>query len=130
MPLTQPLLVDDLIDAGAERLQAAGLELEPFGDRMWIARSLPALLVDREDAAAIVRELAQQEDARSLVATVACRSAIRNGTPLDRAAMQDLVDRWQRTAHPHTCPHGRPICLALNENDLARFFRRNWIVRP
>ena len=42
--------------------------------------------------------------------------------------MQQLLDDWQRTRNPRTCPHGRPIYLALNESDLSRFFRRSWTV--
>jgi len=40
--------------------------------------------------------------------------------------MQQLLDAWQRTANPHTCPHGRPVYLVLAEADLARYFRRRW----
>jgi DNA mismatch repair protein MutL len=61
-------------------------------------------------------------------ATAACRSAIRNGTKLDLTTIRDLLLQWQQTRNPHTCPHGRPICLAIDESDLAKFFRRNWII--
>ncbi|MEO0934421.1 MAG: DNA mismatch repair protein MutL, partial [Cyanobacteria bacterium J06641_2] len=59
---------------------------------------------------------------------VACRSAIRNGTVLTIPQMQQLLDEWQRTRNPRTCPHGRPIYLSLEESSLARFFRRNWVI--
>ncbi|MEY3300482.1 MAG: mismatch repair protein MutL, partial [Cyanobacteriota bacterium] len=42
--------------------------------------------------------------------------------------MQTLLNDWQRTRHPRTCPHGRPICLTLVETSLARFFRRHWVI--
>jgi len=58
----------------------------------------------------------------------ACRSAIRNGTPLNLSEMQTILDQWQRTRNPRTCPHGRPIYLSLEESSLARFFRRNWVI--
>ena len=60
--------------------------------------------------------------------TLACRTAVKNGTPLQREEMEALVRDWQNTQNPHTCPHGRPTYLALNESDLSRFFRRNWTV--
>jgi DNA mismatch repair protein MutL len=58
----------------------------------------------------------------------ACRTAIRNGTPLSLPEMQDLLDRWQQTRNPRTCPHGRPIYLPLAETSLSRFFRRHWVI--
>ena len=75
-----------------------------------------------------VRELATCGDLRAAQVAIACRSAIRNGQPLSRPAMQTLLDRWQRTRNPRTCPHGRPIYLALDESALGRFFRRRWVV--
>jgi hypothetical protein len=59
---------------------------------------------------------------------VACRSAIRNGTKMSLPEMQTLLDNWQQTRNPRTCPHGRPIYLSLEESALARFFRRNWVI--
>ncbi len=42
--------------------------------------------------------------------------------------MQTLLDQWQQTRNPRTCPHGRPIYLALEETALSRFFRRHWVI--
>ena len=42
--------------------------------------------------------------------------------------MQSLLDRFSQTRNPRTCPHGRPIYLALEETALARFFRRHWVI--
>jgi len=52
----------------------------------------------------------------------ACRSAIRNGTALSLKEMQNLLDDWQNTRNPRTCPHGRPIYLSLED------FRRHWVI--
>jgi DNA mismatch repair protein MutL len=111
-----------------ERLQALEIEIEPFGEGLWVVRSLPAILIGQPDCAEIIMELSQQPDPQGARASAACRSAIRNGTELDLPAMQNLLNLWQQTRNPHTCPHGRPICLSLEESDLARFFRRNWII--
>jgi DNA mismatch repair protein MutL len=62
----------------------------------------------------------------ALVAT-ACRTAIRNGMPLSLPDMQILLSQWQTTQNPRTCPHGRPICLMLEETSLSRYFRRHWV---
>ncbi|MEE3717301.1 DNA mismatch repair endonuclease MutL [Tumidithrix elongata RA019] len=126
--IAPPIVLDRISPEGVERLQALEIEIEPFGDNLWVVRSLPAILVGQTDCAAILLELSQQPEPQGARATAACRSAIRNGTSMDLLEMQNLLDRWQQTRNPHTCPHGRPICLSLEESDLARFFRRNWII--
>lgn len=73
-------------------------------------------------------ELSLGGDLETALVAVACRTAIRNGTPLSLPEMQTLLDRWQRTQNPRTCPHGRPIYLSLEESSLARFFRRHWVI--
>ncbi|AFY72562.1 DNA mismatch repair protein MutL [Synechococcus sp. PCC 7502] len=134
IPLASAMIVKNLSDLAVERLRAIGIDIEEFGT-VWVVRSLPKILIesfpdidnqsgDREE---VLIELGSQ-DISQAKATAACRSAIRNGTSLDLPVMQDLVNKWEQTRNPHTCPHGRPICLALESTDLARFFRRNWIV--
>ena len=75
-----------------------------------------------------LRELSLGGDLDSALVATACRTAIRNGTPLEITAMQQILDAWQRARKPQTCPHGRPICLTLNESSLARYFRRSWVI--
>ena len=126
--IEQPILLKQLSDDAIDRLQALGIEIEAFGNNLWAVRSLPEILIGHEDCAVILQEMSQQDDPTMARATAACRSAIRNGTKLEMSTIRDLLWQWQQTRNPHTCPHGRPICLAIDESDLARFFRRNWIV--
>ena len=126
--IEQPILLKQLSDDAIERLQALGLEIEAFGNNLWAVRSLPEILIGHHDCAVILQEMSQQDDPTMARATAACRSAIRNGTKLEMSTIRDLLWQWQQTRNPHTCPHGRPICLAIDESDLARFFRRNWII--
>ena len=126
--IDQPILLKQLSQDGLERLQALGLEVEMFGNGLWAVRSLPEILIGHADSATILLEMSQQDDPTMARATAACRSAIRNGTKLDLTTIRDLLSQWQQTRNPHTCPHGRPICLAIDESDLAKFFRRNWII--
>jgi len=126
--IEEPIILKNLSELRVERLQAISIEIEPFGENLWAVRSIPQILIGQADIPAILLELSLQDDLLAAKATAACRSAIRNGTALDLLAMQDIVDRWQNTRNPHTCPHGRPICLSLESTQLARFFKRNWII--
>ncbi|WP_103669982.1 DNA mismatch repair endonuclease MutL [Pseudanabaena sp. BC1403] len=126
--IEQPILLKQLSDDAIDRLQALGIEIEAFGNNLWAVRSLPEILIGHEDCAVILQEMSHLDDPTMARATAACRSAIRNGTKLEMSTIRDLLWQWQQTRNPHTCPHGRPICLAIDESDLARFFRRNWII--
>lgn len=126
--LPVPLTLSKLTQRQVEQLQQIGLTVEPFGPDLWTVRTVPAPLRDRPDCEDALRELSQSGDLDSALVATACRTAIRNGTPLTPDAMQQILNAWQRTRKPQTCPHGRPICLTLNESSLARYFRRSWVI--
>jgi DNA mismatch repair protein MutL len=128
VPLEPPVILNHLTPVQLEQLQRIGLEIEPFGDQMWAVRNAPALLHQRDDCADALLELSLGGDLQNAQVATACRSAIRNGTPLTLEQMQTLLNQWKMTRHPRTCPHGRPIYLPLEESALARFFRRHWVI--
>ena len=128
IPLQPPIVLNNLSYSQVEQLQRIGLEVETFGEQMWAVRNAPILLTKREDCAEALIELSLGGDLQTAQVAVACRSAIRNGTPLTLPQMQTLLEQWQRTRHPRTCPHGRPIYLSLEETALAKFFRRHWVI--
>ena len=123
-----PIIIYQLSQAQVSQLQRIGLDIEPFGDNLWAVRNIPIMLKQREDCAEAILELSWGGDLQTAQVAVACRSAIRNGTKMSLPEMQTLLDNWQHTRNPRTCPHGRPIYLSLEESALARFFRRNWVI--
>jgi DNA mismatch repair protein MutL len=127
-PVETPIILYQLSPAQVTQLQRIGFDIEPFGEQLWAVRNLPAMLHQREDCADAIIELSWGGDLQTAQVAVACRSAIRNGTPMSLPEMQQLLDDWQRTRNPRTCPHGRPIYLSLDESALSRFFRRHWVI--
>ncbi|MBW4433705.1 MAG: DNA mismatch repair endonuclease MutL [Pelatocladus maniniholoensis HA4357-MV3] len=127
-PMEPPIILYQLSSVQVSQLQRLGLDIEPFGEQLWAIRSIPAMLQQRDDCADAILELSRGGDLQTAQVAVACRSAIRNGTPLSLPEMQQILDDWQRTRNPRTCPHGRPIFLSLEESSLARFFRRHWVI--
>ncbi|MDZ7957926.1 MAG: DNA mismatch repair endonuclease MutL [Aulosira sp. DedQUE10] len=128
IPVEPAIILYQLSPKQVAQLQRIGLDIETFGEQLWAVRNLPAMLQQREDCADAILELSLGGDLQAAHVAVACRSAIRNGTPMSLPEMQTLLDQWQRTRNPRTCPHGRPIYLSLEESALARFFRRNWVI--
>lgn len=128
VPLPTPQILKGLSASQIDQLQRIGLDVEAFGPQLWAIRTVPEPLASREDCAAALEEISLGGDLDTAMVAIACRTAIRNGQPLTLQAMQHLLNTWQRTRHPQTCPHGRPICLTLNESSLARYFRRHWVI--
>ena len=122
------IILSQLSSRQVEQLRRLNLELDLFGEDLWAVRSVPAPLANREDCADALLELSLGGDVDEAMVATACRTAIRNGTPLSLETMQRLLEDWQRTKNPRTCPHGRPICLTLEESSLSRYFRRHWVV--
>jgi DNA mismatch repair protein MutL len=60
---------------------------------------------------------------RSLT-TIACKSAVKAGQPLNMEEMRQLVYRLENTTRPRTCPHGRPTMILLTASQLEREFGR------
>lgn len=127
-PLEKPLIFSQLSALQIENLSRLGLEVETFGEQLWALREVPALLAERDDCRDAIFELSKVADLQAAQVATACRSALRNGTPLTLGEMQNLLNEWQQTRNPRTCPHGRPIYFALEESTLARIFRRNWVI--
>jgi DNA mismatch repair protein MutL len=127
-PLEPPLILSHLSEQQIEQLQAIELIVDPFGENLWAIRTAPAPLLARSDLAAAITELSLGGDLQAAQVAVACRCAIRNGTTMSLPEMQSLLDRWQHTRNPRTCPHGRPIYLSFKESSLARSFRRHWVI--
>ncbi|PZV10004.1 MAG: DNA mismatch repair endonuclease MutL [Leptolyngbya sp.] len=128
VPLTTPVVLEGLREKQLEQLERLGLPPEEFGPNRWAIREAPEPLCDRPDLPDALLELSLGGNLDTAQVAIACRTAIRNGTPLDLATLQTLLDDWQQTRNPRTCPHGRPICLTLSETSLARFFRRSWMI--
>ena len=110
-----------------------GLEIEPFGKRSFLLRSLPPVLIHVPPMAlmtALLEELERdwhldEERLRErLVAKAACTAAVKAGDPLSIETMQDLVDDLLTVWSPATCPHGRPAFVTLSVEELERRFLR------
>jgi DNA mismatch repair protein MutL len=123
------------VESHRELLEAMGFTLEPFGGTSWAVRSAPALLGNR-DLADTVRALietledgggpdALDEARREMAASIACHAAVRANHPLTREEMVRLIGDLERCESPTRCPHGRPILLRIEHDELLRKIGRH-----
>jgi DNA mismatch repair protein MutL len=100
--------------------EEAGFLVEDMGRRSYALKEYPEIFGDKEAAGAFLGLLedvgAEKTEARreKLLATMACKSAVKAGEPLPAAKMDYLVEELFKTSRPSLCPHGRPIVVKLD----------------
>jgi DNA mismatch repair protein MutL len=118
----------------AEELARNGFEAESFGARSVAVKIAPAGV----DAAQIehmlneiLEQLTREDQAINLeavrtriAASIACHAAIKVNMPLEQNKMEWLLAELAKTAHPMTCPHGRPVVLRYSMQDIQKAFKR------
>ncbi len=66
----------------------------------------------------------EYEPHEKIAAAFSCKNAIKSGEKLTLEAMNALVDQLFRTKEPYFCPHGRPVVVTLDLEELDRKFKR------
>jgi len=59
-----------------------------------------------------------------LAAAFSCKNAIKSGEILNQAQMHSLVDQLFACETPYFCPHGRPVIVTNDLDELDRKFKR------
>ena len=118
----------------SDELRRNGFEVEPFGSRTIAVKASPAG-VDASDVERMLHELLDEVDREAqainlervrtrIAASIACHSAIKVNTPLDRNKMEWLLRELARTECPMSCPHGRPVLLRYSVREIQKAFKR------
>ncbi len=112
-------------------LVALGLDAEPFGERSYLLRAVPAGIAGSDVPAAVRGVLDKLAGERRLTdpfaraaATVACHSSVRAGMALAADELRKLAEDLEATASPRTCPHGRPTLVHMGTELIERQFGR------
>ncbi len=59
-----------------------------------------------------------------VAAAYACKNAVKSGEKLSQAEMQNLIDQLFACETPFFCPHGRPVIVTIDLEELDRKFKR------
>ncbi len=59
-----------------------------------------------------------------IAAAFSCKNAIKSGEKLSQFEMAKLVDQLFATKEPYFCPHGRPVIVTLNMEEIDKKFKR------
>jgi len=134
--LLEPAIVEvspqqkEIILAYYEALSDHGFQLEPFGERTYLVRAIPAVLTGTDLSRAFAEfvdtlsEEAAPDQQDRVAFSLACHAAVRAGQSLTLEEMRELIRRLEQAEVPHTCPHGRPTMIHMSTALLEKEFRR------
>jgi len=110
-------------------MKLLGFELEPLGERSLSIRKYPAEISDnqaRDTLLALLNEEVTDEKGHhpGRLATIACKSAIKVNHPLHELEMKKLLGDLFRLDQHEYCPHGRPIIVTLNSEEIEKRLKR------
>lgn len=129
LPPDETLLLEESLDS----LKQLGITITPFSDTSYQITQVPAILGDHDIlqlvkeilyAAAHDETLEVDSQTEALLASMACRMAVKAGDYLEPSKRVELVEQLLTEQHPGTCPHGRPVAIKISLSELERLFKR------
>ena len=117
-------------EENARLFEDLGFRVEAMGGRSHALKEYPDIFRPEEAAdvfLALLEEAGQdkaQDRREKFLATLACKTAVKAGQPLNREKMGYLVDELFKTSQPALCPHGRPIVVKIGRAQIDKSLRR------
>jgi len=119
-----------VFESARPEIEAAGFRVESVGGRSFALREFPDIFEPAAALEVLLSLLGEIDDGPAegrrprLLATLACRSAIKAGQPLPREKMEYLVSELFKTSNPALCPHGRPIVVRISQTQIEKGLKR------
>ena len=119
------------LETNAALFEDVGFRVEAMGGRSYALKEYPDLFKPEQAAdifLGLLEEAGQKtaEDRREhILATMACKTAVKAGEPLTREKMGYLVEELFKTSQPALCPHGRPVVVRVEKSVIDKGLRRH-----
>jgi DNA mismatch repair protein MutL len=120
-----------------EALEWLGFDIEFFGDTTWVIKSVPAV-ISVLDPVIMLHDVLDSLHGQSsdtptamasvideLLASMACKAAVKAGNRLEPSEMVDLLQQMEQSQVFSHCPHGRPVVKSFSRADLTKWFYRH-----
>ena len=86
-------------------------------------RDVLSSVIDADESAG---EQAVESLADGFIADLACYPSITGNTSLQEGSVMDLLDRLDECENPYACPHGRPVVIEIDSEELEDRFERDY----
>ncbi|MDH3347394.1 MAG: DNA mismatch repair endonuclease MutL, partial [Desulfobulbaceae bacterium] len=127
----------DSLEQQRDRVKALGLHVEHFGGTTWVIKAVPApltgidpldILQEVIDSLQTASPIASQEtlpaSIDTLLASLACKAAIKSGRKMEKKEIIELLEQMRSTDFFSHCPHGRPVLKIVKKKEIEKWFRR------
>jgi len=126
-----------LFDAYVAALRDVGFRAERTGDRTVAVTAVPAVFDETLDPELLRDALAGFVDGEGgseavdavvddLLADLACYPSITGNTSLREGSVVDLLSALDDCENPYACPHGRPVIVAVDRDEIEDRFERDY----
>jgi len=131
----------ELFAAHTEALARLGFHAT-LDDRTLAVTTVPSLVAEAADPSLVRDVLAEfvegdaaaaetvEAAADSLLADLACYPSITGNTSLMEGSVVDLLSRLDGCENPYACPHGRPVVIEIDDDELDARFERDYPGHP
>ncbi len=121
-----------MIDENIHLFEKIGFNIKTFSGNSVVIDEIPAELSDWDGGTIMIEmikqlqdEYVKTEDFRDAIAkSMACKAAIKSGKRLNRREMIVLLQDLFKCENPYFCPHGRPLIIKMDFNELEKRFKR------
>jgi DNA mismatch repair protein MutL len=127
-----------LFEEFVEDLAGVGFRAERAGEREVVVESVPAVFdaaldpeLLRDVLSALVGDATAGDEpvtdvVDELLADLACYPSVTGNTSLTEGSVVDLLDRLDDCENPYACPHGRPVVIRLDREEIGSRFERDY----
>ncbi len=119
-----------LLEHNQKLLEETGFKIEPMGKQSFVLKEFPDIFNDKEAEEVLISILEELDGEKGegkknkLLATLACKTAVKAGQPLPQEKMDYLVRSLFKTSNYSLCPHGRPVLLKIDQNEVEKGLKR------
>lgn len=128
-PSDEVVIISDNLD----KLAAAGITLEPFGQNSFIVREHPMWMIPGQEKDTIEEMVDFFLDKKDLTVALyreataimmSCKRSIKANHYLNRDEAISLIEQLPECENPYNCPHGRPVLVKMTSYELEKMFKR------
>jgi DNA mismatch repair protein MutL len=123
-----------LVEQHLPELERMGFALRHFGGNAYVISGVPAL-AGQCPAQELLLDMLEQFGSESgqgerenridrILATMACRAAVKAGTRLSNREIEALLERMAGADLFSHCPHGRPVWKTISRMEIRKWFHR------
>jgi len=123
----------ELVEENQQSLESMGFNVRDFGGTTWVLAAVPALAgsISPQDLFLdIIEQFGSEKEYRAggsldtVLATMACKAAVKSGDPLSGPEIKALLERMARADLFSHCPHGRPVVKIFAHHEIIKWFHR------